>query len=157
KRARADQLAQVLLRRGDELRVDAIGGDGTEAADRLLLDRGEQLPLEQERKRVDLVEEQAPARRRLEQARLGAPRGREGACLDAEEPRRGHGRGDGGAIDVDERATPPRAAGVDQAGDEPFAGSRLTLDEDGRDVWAPRPVEGGEAPDLLPEGRERRG
>ncbi len=155
--ARADQVAQVLLRGRDQLRVDAIRRDRAEAADRLLLDRGQELSLEHERQRVDLVEEEAPAGGRLEQSRLRAARVREGARLEAEELRLEHGLGNGGAVDVDERAASPRAARVDQAGDEALARAGLTLDQDRRDVRAPGPVERREAPDLLPQGGERRG
>ena len=56
----------------------------------------------------------------------------EGAALVAEELALQEAGGDGGAVELDERATAPGAERVDQAADQLLASSRLAPDEDGR-------------------------
>src|SRR5262245_16526774 len=156
-RTAGDQLPEISLRRGNELRVYAIGRNRAEASDRLLLDHLEQLSLQDEGQGVDLVEEEAPARGNLEQARLRAPGVGEGPRLEPEQLGFEHGLGNGRAVDVDERSLGARPALVNEVGDESLSGPRLALDEHRGQVRAAGPVERGEALDLLPEGGHRRG
>ena len=109
------QLAQVPLRGCDQLDVEPQRGHRAETPDALLLDHLEQLALERHRERVDLVEEEGAARRRLEEPGLGAPRIGEGPGLEAEQLGFEHGLWNRRAVDVDEGSPCPAAAGMDHA------------------------------------------
>src|SRR5262249_27127247 len=80
----------------------------------------------------DLVEEDRPMVRGLEEPRLGAARVRERSALVAEQLGLEESLGDGGAVDVHERPVGARPQAMDEAGDQALAGSRLALYQDGR-------------------------
>lgn len=145
---RGDQLPEVLRRRGDELHVDAVRRNSAQTADALLLDRLQELPLEDDRQGVDLVKEERPSGGGLEEPGLGPPGVGEGAGLEAEELGLEHRLRDGRAVNVDEGCSRPAAARVDDAGDEPLSGARLPLEKDRRNVRIPGRIEGGEVANL---------
>ena len=152
-----DHRQEIALRCRDQLHVDPVRSDRAEAAHALLLDRLQELPLQRERQRVDLVEKEAAAAGGLEEARLRALGVGERAGLEAEELGLEHRLRDRRAVDVDERRARAPAAGVDRAGDEPLTGARFPLQEYRWNIWIPRRVEGGEVQDLRPQRVDSRG
>lgn len=62
-----------MLAGGDELDVDGLLRRRSQTPDPLFLNRLQQLALQQQRQRLDLIQEQRAARCRLEEAGLGAP------------------------------------------------------------------------------------
>src|SRR3989442_3083645 len=130
--ARADGLREVLVGGGDHPYVEVLALRAAQRAHAPLLDGREQLRLQCLRQETDLVEEDAAAARRLKESRLRTLRVREGTALEAEQLRLQQRLGNRRAVDFDEGAGRPRAGTVDDPRDEPLAGARLALDEDGR-------------------------
>ena len=83
--ARPHGLRQVLVARRDDPDRDRLASRATEAPDRAVLDRGEELGLERFREQPDLVQEERALVSRLEEPGLGLTGVREGAALEAEE------------------------------------------------------------------------
>jgi len=87
---------------------------------------------------------------RLEQTSFGVAGIGEGPALEAEQFGLQQSVGDRSAVDRDKRSGRPRPRFVDSAGEQSFAGSRLTEDQDGRKAARP-----GLAPeqlfDLIPD------
>ncbi len=106
---------------------DAIAADRPVLA---LLEHAQQLGLEVGRHLANLVEQQRAPLRHLEQPFLVRLRAGEGPLLVAEQLRLDQVLGDGGAVDLDERALGALAVVVDRVGDELLAGAVLPLDED---------------------------
>src|SRR5207253_6902046 len=132
KLSRLDQLLQRPVRGGDD---PDVAPDRLRAADPLellLLEHAKQLRLEVQRQVADLVEEEGAAVRELEAADPARDGTGEGAALVAEELALQQAGGDGGAVELDERASAPGAQRVDQAADQLLARARLAPDEDGR-------------------------
>src|SRR5262245_55225701 len=77
--------AQTCRRRGDEFDVEMMTPHRPQASDALLVESAEEFALEQQRQRIDLVQEQGAVRRALHQAGLGAFGISEGAGLKAEQ------------------------------------------------------------------------
>jgi hypothetical protein len=103
-----------------------------------------------ERQEPDLVEEDRPAVRRLEQSHLGLTGIGERTALEAEELGLQQRLGNRAAVDVHERTGGSRARAMDRRGEEPLARPRLTKDQDRRQP-ARRPCRGPQQPtDLLP-------
>ncbi len=151
-------LAEVALGRGDELGVDGSRDDGAEPTDRLVLDRLQQLGLQCQRARVDLVEKEGSAGSGLEQPRFGAAGVGECTLLEAEQLRLEHALGDRRAVDVDERPAGARPAVVQRTRHQSLAGTRLARDQDGRHVRAAHRIEGSQPSDAGPQltdGRRR--
>src|SRR5437016_5657698 len=163
KLSRLDQLLERTVRRGDD---PDVAPDRLRAADPLellLLEHAQELRLEVERQVTDLVEEQGAAVRELETADPSRDGTGEGAALVAEELALQEAGGDGGAVELDERATAPGAERVDQAADQLLASSRLAPDEDGRirrghtlDPTDDSPERQAPADDPVDRGRVRR-
>ncbi len=107
--AGADQLARgPAASRRSSLTSTRCGATAPRRRTRLLLDRLQQLALERRAAaRRPRRGRGVPPDGRLEEARLGALRIGEGAGLEAEQLGLEHGLGNGGAVDVDERAAPP--------------------------------------------------
>ena len=104
------------------------------AADALelaLLEDAEQLGLGLQGQLADLVEEERAAVGQLEAADAPGDGAGEGALLVAEELALDEPRGEGGAVDLDQRPGGPPAVGVDRPGDQLLAGPRLAGDEHG--------------------------
>src|SRR5690606_10649806 len=80
---------------------------------------------------ADLVEEDRPAVRLLEGADAALPGAGERVSLVAEELALEEVRGDGGAVDGEERLVRARAPAVDGGGGGALAGPGLALQEDG--------------------------
>jgi hypothetical protein len=127
--------------------------NAAEAAHGALLDGRQKLRLDRRGKQRDLVEQQRPAMRGLQQPRLGVSGVGEGAPLKAEKLRLEQRFGDGGAVEGDEGAFAPGPGPVQLARQQSLAAAGLTQDQDcGR---APRADLAEEPVDLLPEGQDR--
>ncbi len=149
-----DRGVQILARRRDDGDVDRIAARRAEPADLALLDHLEELRLQRLGEETDLVEEERPLVRRLEQSRLRRARAGERATLVAEHLGLEQRLGDRRAVDVRERTGRARAARVDRARDEPLAGARLAADQDRRQPPSARCLL--EQPDdLRPDGDDR--
>ena len=124
-----DRRPEVLVGRGDDPHVHGLVPGGPEAPHRALFQHFEELRLERLGQEPDLVEEDRSAVRRLEEARLGAPRVRERATLEPEhlglEQRLGNRR----AVHVHERTVRAWARTMDDACEQPLAGARLPFDQ----------------------------
>ena len=129
---RAHRSPEVLVRRGENPGVHRLVARGPEPPHRPLLEHLEELGLQRLGQEPDLVEEDRPAVRGLEEARLRAPRVRERAALEAEHLGLEEGLGDRRAVDVHERPVRARARAMDHPGQEPLAGSGLPFDQDRR-------------------------
>src|SRR5262249_56272579 len=103
-----DEAAQVAVGRGDHADVDGDRVVAAHAADRVLLERPEELGLERRRELADLVEKARSAGRRLEETAPRRDRAGEGAALVAEQLRLEERLGQGRAVDHDEGAGGPR-------------------------------------------------
>src|SRR5262249_47724127 len=101
------------------------------ALDLALLQHAQQLRLQVEAKRTDLVQEHGAAVRQLETAKAARVRAGEGAALVTEELRLHQRLGDGRDVDGDERRVAPVTAAMDGARDELLAGAALAGDEHG--------------------------
>src|SRR5256714_260527 len=116
--------------------VHRAGDRGTEAPHALLVERTQQLALELGREMVDLVEEHGAAVGHLEQAGFGGLGVREGTALVSEQLALEQRRGQGRAVELDERSGRTRAPVVERAGEQLFTGAGLTRDQDGGvTVW----------------------
>ena len=127
----ADRRAQVLVAGGENPHVDVLVAGGPEPTHRALLQDLEELRLERLGQETDLVEEDRPAMRCLQQARLGASRVGEGAALEPEHLGLEQRFGDRRAVDIHEWTVPARARPMDDAREQPLAGTRLALDQHG--------------------------
>ena len=97
---------------------------------------------------ADLIQEQRPLVRQLEASHLLADGDGEGTLLVAEQLALQEPRGDGGAVELDERAALAWAQVVQGAGDELLARAGLAADEDGG-------IGRGDSLDLLEERRRK--
>ena len=84
-RARALRLLEVAVRRRDHAHVDVDLLAAADAAEIPLLERAQELGLQERRHLPDLVEEDGPAVGQLERAQPGCDRAREGPLLVAEQ------------------------------------------------------------------------
>src|SRR6266849_4717638 len=132
KLSRLDQLLERTVRRGDDPDVAPDRVRAPDPLELLLLEHAKELRLEVQRQVTDLVEEQGAVVRELEAADPSRDGTGEGATLVAEELALQEARGDGGAVELDERATAPGAERVDQAADQLLASTRLAPYEHGR-------------------------
>src|SRR2546425_1223066 len=121
---------EIRVRRRDDADVDLAGRRGAQAADRLLIQRAQQLALELGREVIHFVEEHRPALRDLEQAGFGGLRVGEGAALVTEQLALEQLGGQGGAVELDERRGGTRAAVVQGTRQQLFAGARFAGDQD---------------------------
>src|SRR6185436_7705461 len=103
-----DLLIQVPPRRGEHPHVDGDGAIAADPPDLAALDHAEELWLEREIEITDLVDQQRPPVRLLEDAAVRGDGAREGALLVAEERRLDEVRGHGGAVEDHEGAGAPR-------------------------------------------------
>ena len=142
---------------GDDLDVHGLALHRPEPPDPLLVDGLQELALEGEGEGLDLVQEQRPSRRPLQQAGLGAFGIGERPGLKAKELGLQQRLRDGRAVDVDERPLGPGAAVVDDPRHQSFAGAGLALEEHCGHVRTADGVEGGQVSDLLTEGADRWG
>ena len=97
------RMLQVRVRRRDEANVHRDRAPRPDAHDLPLLEHAEQLHLRLEREIADLVEEERPAVRSLEPARLARERARERALLVTEQLALEERRRQRAAVDGDER------------------------------------------------------
>src|SRR5262249_26392442 len=91
------------------------------------LQDAEELCLSGRRHVGDFIEKQAAAGRQLDVPGLRLCGAGEGTAVVAEQLGFDQMLGEGRAVDRDERATPPRRRGVNEAGDDFFARSGLTV------------------------------
>src|SRR2546428_286597 len=101
--ARPHRGLEVDVGRGDDAHVDRDGPQPAEALDLALLEGAEELRLEVQAQRADLVEEHRPAVGELELPELAGVGAGERALLVAEELRLDQRVGDGGDVHGDER------------------------------------------------------
>src|SRR5215217_2477325 len=120
-----------LVRGGDDTDVHRLAPVVADLVDDLLLERPQELHLELERHLANLAQEEGAADGRLELARLGGHRAREGALHVAEQLALQQVLGDGAAVDGDEGALHPGRAAVELPGDELLAGARLARNQHG--------------------------
>jgi hypothetical protein len=125
---------EVLARRGQDPDVDRVVARGPESPHPPLLEGLQELRLEPLGQEADLVQEERPAVRRLEEARLAVAGIGEGAPLVAEQLGFQEGRRERRAVDVDEGPVGPGPGPVDRVGQEPLARPGLALDEHGREA-----------------------
>src|SRR5262245_39647613 len=125
-----DHGPEVPVGRGDDADVDLDLAGRADPRDALRLQEPQQRDLRRERQLADLVEQDRAARGRLEHALLV-----DGAAVRAlllpEERALHERRGDGAAVDADERLIFTGAALVDQARDHLLARARLALQKHG--------------------------
>ncbi len=152
-----DHSREVAVRGRHEADVHANRPRAAQPLELLLLQNAEQLGLEFRRDVADLVEEQCPLVRQLKAAHLLADGAGEGALLVAEQLALQEAGGDGGAVELDERALAAGAQVVKGPGDELLARAGLAADQDGRAGGRDRldlrehPAQGGALPDDLAE------
>ena len=117
-----DGLGRGNAHRREDADVSGDGGVAAEADDLSLLQRHQQLGLDRQGHRVQLVEEQRAPARSLEPTGPAAPGAGEGAGGDAEQLALDQLGGDGRAVDVDKRPPAPGAGLVDPPGEMALAG-----------------------------------
>ncbi len=130
--ARPQRLCQVFVGGGDDPHVDGLGPGAAETPDDPVLEDLEELRLQRRREHPDLVEEEHPAMRELNEPRLGLARIREGPALVAEELGFEERVRNRRAVDVDERGTRARARSVQGPRDEALARAGLAAQKDRR-------------------------
>src|SRR5262249_16121695 len=131
--------------RGDDADLDLRRLARAEPADLPLLEDAQQRRLSRRGALGDLVEEDRPSGRLLEEPPVRAIGAREGALLVAEELRLPEGRAHVRAGDGDERRLGARAQAVDLAGRDLLAAPRLAQDQDGAVVRGRAADEGEDA------------
>ena len=131
-RAGVDLAHEIAARRGDDAHVDGAVVVGADALDALLGERAEELRLHVDRELAELVEEDGAAVGLDERRDALVDGAGERAALVTEERALGERRGNGAAVDDDERLVRARARLVDGLRDELLAGARLARDEDGQ-------------------------
>ena len=127
-----DHPTEIAVRRGDHAHVHSDRARSAEALEFLLLERRAGASAGARGDLADLVEEERPAVGGFEASDPLSDRTGEGAALVTEELALEETGRDRGAIQVDERPPPSRAALVDLACDELLARSRLALDQHDR-------------------------
>ena len=125
-----DQLREILVGGAEDAHVDTLFAFAADRAHRLLLDRAQQLDLQQQRQLADLVEQQRATVCGLEQAILVARRAGEAALAVAEQLALHQFGRDGAAVDGDERSFGAWPEVVDHARRQFLAGARLATDVD---------------------------
>ena len=126
-----DGLEQVAVGGGDDPDVDRQRRAAADALDLALLEDAEELGLGLQGEIADLVQEEAPAVGQLEAADPPGEGAGEGALLVAEQLALDQSRGQGGAVELDQRLGRAAAVGVDRPRDQLLAGPRLAGDEHG--------------------------
>jgi hypothetical protein len=120
---------QVAVGGGDDAGQNSDVGLAAHAPDLPLLEGPEQLHLDRRRQVADLVEEQRPRARHLEEARLGLAGTREAPLLVAEELALEEPLWNGAAVDGHEGLVAAVPAGVDGPGHDLLAGAALPGDQ----------------------------
>ena len=128
--SRLHRLLEVPVRRRDDADVHADVRLPSHTPDLPVLQGPEELRLGFGADLGDLVEEEGPPLRRLEQADLPAHRAREGAALVAEQLALEEAVGEGGAVDGKERRAAAAAHRVDVPGDHLLPGPALPGQQD---------------------------
>src|ERR1700730_10483197 len=114
--ALVDHLREIAVRGGDDTCVDGDGLCRADGPDLAALERAQELGLQARRHLADLVEQERPAMRFLEQPLLVRGRSREGPLDVAEELRLEERLGERRAVDGDEGAAWALARVVDRLG-----------------------------------------
>jgi hypothetical protein len=104
--------------------------------------------LERQRQGVDLIQEEGPARGRLEEPRLGPFSIGEGASGHPVELGLEQGLRDRRTVDLDAGAVGARATVMDDPRDQSLPRAGLTAQQDSGDVWMTQAVESGQVPNL---------
>jgi hypothetical protein len=128
----ARALFQVLVGRGDDLHIDRYRVARADPPNALFFDGRQELCLQIQRYRADLVEEERPAAGRFEEPAARGLGVGERTSLVSEElglDERGRQRG---AVDAHEGLVASSAVVVNALGHEPLAGSGLAVEQDGR-------------------------
>jgi hypothetical protein len=139
--ALVDHLLKVVVGGSNEAEVDLARTLGADTLDGLFLEDAEQLALEEEWERADLVEEEGAAVGEFNLPGMGGVGSGEGTFFVAEELGLHEGFGEGSAVDADEGLVAAWAEVDDGACGELFAGAALSAEEDGA-VAGGHPAEG---------------
>ena len=131
KRALLHHGEQIAVRRRHDADVRAERARGPQPLEGVLLQHAQEFRLQVKGQVADFVEEQRPSIGQLKAPEALRERPREGAFFIAEEFAFEQPTGNGGAVECDEGARVPRAAGVQRPRQEFFAGAGLALQEDG--------------------------
>ena len=127
----SDHAGQVAVRGGEHAHVDADLARAAHVPEGRGIEHPKQRDLRGGAHLADFVQEDRAAGCHLEEARLGAIGAGEGSALVAEQLALQQALLERGAFHGDERAGPPRAAGVDELRGHFLAGARLAGDEHG--------------------------
>ena len=122
---------EVAIRRRDDAHVHLDRARAADALELLLLQHAQQLGLQIQAHLADLVEQERALVRALERAFDALDRAGERALLVAEEGALDQTFGEGGAVQLDERAVATVARVVDGAREQLLAGARFALEQDG--------------------------
>ena len=147
---------QIRQRRGDKFDVELATRHGAQAAHALVVDGTEEFRLEQQRQRLDLVQEQRAVQRAFHEAGLGAFGIGEGTGLEAKQFHLQQGLRNGGAVDLDERPLSTWATVVGDPCHQPLARARFPLQQERWDKGTPHRVESSEIADLIAQGLDDR-
>src|SRR5262249_41760842 len=144
----ANLLSQLPMRRAHHAHVHREGAGVAHPPDLTILENPEELRLERQRHLGNLVEEERPTVRRLEQSSLGGRRSGERTADVAEELRFEELAGERGDVDRQERMVSPAAVPMERPGDDLLPGAALPED----DHWS---IRRGEARGSSEEGVHR--
>src|SRR5262249_44953075 len=122
---------EVAVGGADQAHVDVDLGGAADARELARLEDAEELGLERQRRLADLVEEERPARGRLEEADLAPLGAGEGAALVPEQLALEERLGERGAVELDVGLAGALAATVDLLGDDLLADAGLAEEEHG--------------------------
>ena len=134
KRARSREFLQRAVAGGDETHIHGNLPRAAQPSDRPSLDCGEQLGLGGRAQSADLVEEKRASVGGFAKSDAGLFRIGEGTALMAEQLGFGERFWQGRTIQNNERLAGARAGAVQPAGEQAFAGARLSLDEHWRQM-----------------------
>src|SRR5437764_5177126 len=128
--SRRDLPSQVPRGGCDQAHHDARRLHSSHPLELALLDGAEQLDLHLDGDLADLIEEEGAAVGELEAAGFALDRSGEGALLETEQLGLDQLAGNGGAVDLDERAVAAVGLLVQRGSDQLFSGAALALDQD---------------------------
>ncbi len=147
-----DASLQICLGGCDELDVDRVLHNGAQPPHAFGLDDGEQLALQRQGERVDLVQEQGASRGCFKEARFGPLGIGEGAGLEAKQLRLQQRLRDGGAVHLKKRPLRPWAAIMNDPRHQPLPGASFPMQQHGGDERIAEGVERHQMAKLRAQG-----
>ncbi len=127
--ARPDRLFQVLIGGGNQPEINFLGGPAADALDDMLLQNPQQLALQTQSERANLVEKQGSTLRRFDVTGAGFMCVGKSALLMAKQFGLDQAFRKSGAVYADERLVPPGAAGDDGLSYQFFSGPALAANQ----------------------------